>query len=113
MLSGRGIRYAQCRAQPVGRTPLRRTPFLAKIPAGMGIIRLLLVLAAGWLVIAVFRNWRARHPRRSQSRLPRRDKMVRCAYCGVHVPVADAITLRGDSFCSEAHKDAQSQRGDG
>ncbi|MFN9727718.1 PP0621 family protein [Acidovorax sp.] len=31
--------------------------------------------------------------------------MVACAYCGVHVPQADAVLLAGHAFCSSDHRD--------
>ncbi len=30
--------------------------------------------------------------------------MVRCSYCGLHVPESEAILLEGKHYCSEEHK---------
>jgi uncharacterized protein len=29
---------------------------------------------------------------------------ARCAHCGVHLPVSDALMDRGIAYCSEAHR---------
>ncbi|HET7528448.1 MAG TPA: PP0621 family protein [Burkholderiaceae bacterium] len=29
---------------------------------------------------------------------------ARCAHCGVHLPVGDAVMDRGIAYCSEAHR---------
>ena len=31
------------------------------------------------------------------------EDMVRCAICGVHLPTSEAVTSRGDFFCSKEH----------
>ena len=31
------------------------------------------------------------------------EDMVRCGVCGVHLPTSEAITSRGDFFCSKEH----------
>jgi len=31
------------------------------------------------------------------------EDMVRCGICGVHLPTSEAITSRGDFFCSKEH----------
>jgi uncharacterized protein len=38
---------------------------------------------------------------RGQSKLG--EDMVRCAICGVHLPTSEAVTSRGDFFCSKEH----------
>lgn len=32
------------------------------------------------------------------------QEMVRCAQCGVHLPLSDAVTGRQGVYCSEAHR---------
>lgn len=32
------------------------------------------------------------------------EKMVKCAHCGVHVPVSEALLLNDAYYCSDAHK---------
>ena len=31
------------------------------------------------------------------------EDMVRCSVCGVHLPTSEAVTSRGDFFCSKEH----------
>ncbi|HEX9450633.1 MAG TPA: PP0621 family protein [Burkholderiales bacterium] len=31
------------------------------------------------------------------------EDMVRCHVCGVHLPTSEAVTSRGDFFCSKEH----------
>ena len=31
------------------------------------------------------------------------ENMVRCRVCGVHLPLSEAVTARGDFFCSKEH----------
>jgi uncharacterized protein len=31
------------------------------------------------------------------------EDMVRCSICGVHLPTTEAVTSRGDFFCSKEH----------
>ena len=31
------------------------------------------------------------------------EDMVRCSICGVHLPASEAVTSRGDFFCSKEH----------
>lgn len=31
------------------------------------------------------------------------EKMVKCAHCGVHVPVSEAILRNEEYYCSDAH----------
>ena len=31
------------------------------------------------------------------------EDMVRCGVCGVHLPTSEAVTSRGDFFCSKEH----------
>ncbi len=32
------------------------------------------------------------------------EKMVVCAFCGVHLPQSEALVVNGESFCNEAHR---------
>lgn len=73
----------------------------------MGIIRLLLILAAIWLVWRLVRG--ALLPGRSpaHSDAPQKDaaaRMLRCEQCDVHVPETEAFTARGHHFCSQEHQ---------
>lgn len=34
------------------------------------------------------------------------ENMVRCSYCGVHLPESEALMVGGNYYCNEAHRDA-------
>ncbi len=55
----------------------------------------LLVFLAIWLIRQLLDK-----PKRQQ---PQQAKVVPCAYCGVHLPQAEAIARNEHFFCSEAH----------
>jgi uncharacterized protein len=63
------------------------------------------------VLVVAFGIWRSRRSadgkpsgKASHPPAPPQD-MVACAYCGVHVPQADAIRLAGHTFCSSEHRD--------
>ena len=37
---------------------------------------------------------------------PAVEGMVACVHCGVHLPSSQALTVRGQAYCSAAHRDA-------
>lgn len=71
-------------------------------------MKALIVLAAlaglVWLLTRPRRlSARPHAERRSASRAP--ETMVRCAYCGIHLPQADALRGRQGWYCSTTHRD--------
>lgn len=68
------------------------------------LLRVVLLL----LVVGVILWWlggraRARPTERGQgSREP--EAFARCAHCGVHLPINDAVVDQGIAYCSEAHR---------
>ncbi len=38
------------------------------------------------------------------------EDMVRCGICGVHLPTSEAVTSRGDFFCSKKAQSASRDR---
>ncbi len=34
------------------------------------------------------------------------EDMVRCAHCGIHIPVSESLRAGDQTFCSAAHRDA-------
>ena len=64
------------------------------------LILVLVVAIVLWLLTA---RSRARSPKGAQrSREP--EAFARCAHCGVHLPLNDAVVDRGIAYCSEAHR---------
>jgi uncharacterized protein len=64
------------------------------------------------LVGYVLWRWREAQARRGAAPPPKQTEqtqtieMVVCAHCGVHLPVSQALTVRGVYFCSVAHQKA-------
>ncbi len=68
----------------------------------MGIFKLLIFIAVVWIG---FRIFRALTPPRAGSAPSEDQQMVQCAHCGTHVPAADAIHHKDETFCSIEHRD--------
>ena len=72
----------------------------------MGLIKLLILLALGYIAYTVWRRMKAvqadRQRRTPPSQAPR---MVRCAQCQLHLP--ESLALRQDDkwYCSSEHRD--------
>jgi len=68
----------------------------------MGGLRLILVVAALWVLYRLVRaQLDAGAGRRRRIRSP--ERMVRCEHCDVHVPASEAVERGGHVFCGEAH----------
>jgi len=66
--------------------------------------RLLLIIALVVLVYLLIRSYR-----KSTSSLPDEsavENMVRCTYCGMHLPKGESIQFEGHFFCGTEHRDA-------
>lgn len=72
---------------------------------GEDVFKILLLIAIGFIVLALFRAYQ-----RSLGQPPssRREKtvedMVKCAHCGVNLPRSEAIYSGGDFFCTPEHR---------
>ena len=69
----------------------------------MPLFRLLLLMAAGWIV---FRLWKALRPV-SSDKPPEKieaEQVVQCLFCKVHVPQHSAIGKDDAWFCCESHR---------
>lgn len=73
----------------------------------MNLIRILVIAAVVWLAYALFKRWLEgkNQPRPGADGRPQ-ERMVKCAYCGVHVPESQALHSGGRSYCSPEHRDA-------
>lgn len=69
------------------------------------LIRILILLAALWLVLQFVRRAMHRH-RRPETDIspPRPARMVACALCGTHVPESEAVHAGERTYCCEAHR---------
>jgi len=71
----------------------------------MGLIRLLSLLLALWVLWLVLRNFRRKQHRQELRKLDA-GRVVKCRYCDVHLPEQQALT-HGDSwFCTKEHRQA-------
>lgn len=70
----------------------------------MGLIRVIIIVFIGWLLFRLFRHWQNRISSKPTEAGEKIDTMVKCAYCGVHVPQKTAIKYNDQFFCSEEHK---------
>jgi uncharacterized protein len=78
-------------------------------------LKYLLLLIVGWAVWWAWKKGKEaqrevedaerQHPKPS---LP--ERMVTCAYCGVHLPESDALAADGQHYCHEAHRQAAFSR---
>ena len=75
--------------------------------------RLVVLIAVAllvWLLLGSARR-RSKGERRPDANTPPRaptavEGMVACVHCGVHLPASQALTVRGQAYCSAAHRDA-------
>ncbi|HEU5294133.1 MAG TPA: PP0621 family protein [Burkholderiaceae bacterium] len=66
------------------------------------LLRVLLVV----LLVGVVLWWLSARPRsaRDSRTLRQPQAFARCAHCGVHLPLSDAVIERDIAYCSEAHR---------
>lgn len=78
------------------------------------VVVLVAVLLLVWLLLGSSRR-RAKEARRDSPAQPpaaaphpppQVEGMVACAHCGVHLPGSMALQVRGQAYCSAAHRDA-------
>jgi uncharacterized protein len=77
-------------------------------------LRLLLILFLGWIIWTVGRRtyvsyWQNQKNLPTSPLSPPAEVMVRCAFCGLHVPNKEAIYSANTVFCCEAHKHAMKE----
>ena len=65
--------------------------------------RLLLIIAIVAVVCLLIRAYRKQVPQQDK---PVAEDMVRCAYCGVHLPKGESVQADGQFFCGTEHRDA-------
>ena len=72
----------------------------------MGLIRLIVILLAAWLVWKLYKGYKARQlaSRKTKTRTLPRGKMVKCEYCEVHLPEANAVSHEELWFCNQQHR---------
>ncbi|MFO8156417.1 MAG: PP0621 family protein [Pseudomonadota bacterium] len=79
----------------------------------MNVIRLALILLAGWIIWRLLsarlergrRNRELKRQHGEQQRI-RPEATVQCAHCGLYVPENRAFKANGHHYCSAEHRDA-------
>ena len=71
----------------------------------MGLIRLIILAVVIWLIWRMIKNYQVKQARRQKKKQVNRDKIVKCSFCSVHVPMHDAIQQQDEYFCSAEHRD--------
>ncbi len=64
--------------------------------------RLIFLFAIAALVYLLLKSYR----KDASAKPPEPEDMVRCAHCGVHLPVSESVREGELYFCSAAHRDA-------
>lgn len=79
----------------------------------MNLIRLLLIAAIFWLVFSLVKRWLRQNaaPRRKSTPPSGHERMVKCVYCGLHVPESEAVREGDLTYCSIEHRNAHAPRG--
>ena len=68
------------------------------------------VAAAVYLLVNYYRNRASGEKVSTQSQdYERAEDMVRCDYCGVHLPKSESVIADGKYYCSDAHRLAHQQ----
>ena len=79
----------------------------------MGIVRLLIVLIIVWFVWSIYRRYiqqQTRKPPLNSSTAKNNVPSVKqCAFCGVHIPLEEAIQRKGRYYCCQSHCDKDVQ----
>ncbi|MBI4190270.1 MAG: preprotein translocase subunit YajC [Betaproteobacteria bacterium] len=64
------------------------------------LILAVLVFVLAWWILRKYRKSMTREPPPQSGAA---EDMVRCAYCGVHLPRSESHVSSGEFFCSEEH----------
>jgi uncharacterized protein len=68
-------------------------------------VALLIMFVNSWLKLRAQRP----PPKKTKPKKIMNEPMVRCEYCGIHVPKSRAIETDGHSFCSRKHRQAHAK----
>jgi uncharacterized protein len=72
---------------------------------GNGLIKILLLIAIGFVVLGLFRAYQRSLNKPSTPERERTvEDMVKCAHCGVNLPRSEAIYSGGEFYCTPEHR---------
>jgi uncharacterized protein len=67
--------------------------------------RILLLLAVVIVIALLHRRWQSfKNQIRQGNRHIDAQKMVRCDYCGLHIPEQEILHVGGQNYCSQEHR---------
>ncbi|HEX7813410.1 MAG TPA: PP0621 family protein [Burkholderiales bacterium] len=81
--------------------------------------KLLLVVAVFTVVYLILRSYKRKIDKAPPPGQPKHgdskhgEDMVRCRVCGIHLPKSEAITSRGEIFCTREHLQLADRESDG
>jgi uncharacterized protein len=68
------------------------------------LLRVVLLLLVVGVVLWWLKTRSRTRPLQSGQKSREPEAFARCAHCGVHLPINDALVDRGVAYCSEAHR---------
>ena len=71
--------------------------------------RLLFIFVIAFVVFRLLQSYR-KHPPETGESPAKIEDMVRCAQCGVHLPMSESILAQGRYYCCEDHRRAGEAR---
>jgi uncharacterized protein len=76
----------------------------------LGLIRVAIIVLIALLVYRLIKRWLASLPRKSNKSPDKIGRMVRCHYCDLHIPEAEALHGPDGWYCSAEHRKLDQQR---
>ena len=70
----------------------------------LGLIRVAIIILIALLIYRLLKRWLATLPRESKKAPDKIGRMVRCHYCDLHIPEAEAVHGPDGWYCSEEHR---------
>ncbi len=77
----------------------------------MNLIRLIVIGLIIWLLYRMFLRVLQKPASRQQPPKSIARDMVKCAHCGIHIPVDEALCRDEVCYCSAEHRDAGTRNG--
>ena len=70
----------------------------------VGLIRVAIIVIIALLIYRLLKRWLASLPRESKKEPDKIGRMVRCHYCDLHIPEAEAVQGPDGWYCSDEHR---------
>lgn len=70
----------------------------------VGLIRVAIIVIVALLIYRLLKRWLASLPRESKKKPDKIGRMVRCHYCDLHIPEAEAVHGHDGWYCSDEHR---------